>query len=150
MGRAIAYTTRMASTLSDGLLLAYRGTDYEVYGDRPFTLRVDRHSTALAMLQQQLQVPCSAYVTACNPLGVPQDADANRALHAGLAATLAQREYRTIEGIGVGRGSTWPGEPSYLVPGMARATAVQLGRELRQNAILWSGTDAVPRLILLR
>jgi hypothetical protein len=45
---------------------------------------------------------------------------------------------------------TWPGEKSFLVLGLDLETAIRLGREFRQNALVWADEDAIPRLILLR
>jgi hypothetical protein len=55
-----------------------------------------------------------------------------------------------IPGIGQHPTGSWPGEPSYLVPGLARAAALELGRQFAQNALIWAGDDAVPELILLK
>ncbi|UUZ55406.1 DUF3293 domain-containing protein [Massilia sp. H-1] len=44
----------------------------------------------------------------------------------------------------------WPSEPSFLVRGLSLEDASALGRQLRQNAIVWCGADLVPQLILLR
>jgi hypothetical protein len=55
-----------------------------------------------------------------------------------------------IPGIGVHPTGEWRGEPSYLVPGLSREAAEELGRQFEQNALIWSGADAVPELLLLR
>jgi hypothetical protein len=55
-----------------------------------------------------------------------------------------------IPGIGVHPTGEWRGEPSYLVPGLSRAAAEELGSRFEQNALIWSGADAVPELLLLR
>jgi len=41
-------------------------------------------------------------------------------------------------------------ETHYQIHGAEPLAAKALGRTLRQNAIVWSDADAVPRLILLR
>ncbi len=63
---------------------------------------------------------------------------------------LGRRSLAYIEGIGQHPSKQWPGEASYLVFGLELEAAKTLGRALRQNAIVWSDADAVPRLILLR
>ncbi|MBV8250682.1 MAG: DUF3293 domain-containing protein, partial [Comamonas sp.] len=44
----------------------------------------------------------------------------------------------------------WPGEASVLIWGMDAPTARAWGEEWQQNAVLWCGADAVPRLLWLR
>jgi hypothetical protein len=57
---------------------------------------------------------------------------------------------RMIEGAGYDPRGTWPEEKSFLVLGLDLETSRALGREFNQNAIVWAGTDAIPRLVLLR
>jgi hypothetical protein len=42
------------------------------------------------------------------------------------------------------------GETSVLALGISRDTAARLGKEFRQNAIVWIGTDRIPDLIFLQ
>ena len=67
-----------------------------------------------------------------------------------LLAELSRRKLVALRGIGQHPTNAWPGEPSFLVPGVTRRDAQALGRQFEQNAIVWSGRDALPELILLR
>lgn len=67
-----------------------------------------------------------------------------------LANELKQRSLIFIDGIGQHPSKEWPGEPSYLVFGLKLEAAKTLGVKYEQNAIIWTGSDAVPQLILLR
>ena len=138
------------SVIDAGLIQAFRETHYQVHGAEPFTLRVDEPSAALAAAHKGFRTDCSAYLTACNPLSVDVGAASNARRHADLGMELARRSLANIEGIGQHTSNQWPGEASYLVFGLKLEAAKKLGRALRQNAIVWSDTDAVPRLILLR
>lgn len=129
---------------------AYRETDYRVQDDPPFTLHIGEPSPALAAAQRQQGVDCSAYVSACNPLGQRLAARDNAARHAALGRELADRGLAWREGIGQHPVGDWPGEPSYLVFGLDLDAARRLGQRLAQNAIVWSGADARPQLVLLR
>ena len=141
--------TAAGSTIDATTLQAYRETDYRVRAEPPFALRIDAPCPALAAEHARRGVRCSAYVTACNPLGRPLEADANAALHAALVRVLHERGLPFLEGIGQHPSNGWPGETSCLVFGPSREAAAALGEELRQNALVWSGPDAVPRLVLL-
>lgn len=140
----------VASIIDPDTLQAYRETDYRVLGDTPFVLHIEEHAPALAALHAQLRVDCSAFITACNPLGVRQDAGRNDTLHRALGETLRSRRFAVVEGLGRHPTGAWPGEPSWLIPGLALPAAQALGRQCAQNAIVWAGADAVPRLVLLR
>jgi hypothetical protein len=138
------------SVIDTGLIQAFRETRYQVYGEEPFTLRVDERSTALAAAHKRLRVDCSVFITACNPLSEDLGAAANAERHVDLGLKLDRRSLVYIEGMGQHPSNQWPGEASYLVFGLKLEAAKTLGRALRQNAIVWSDADAVPRLILLR
>ena len=129
---------------------AYRSTEYRVHGDEPFSLQVDRQSEPLARLHKRYQVNCSAFITGCNPFSHLLDDAGNAARHAALGEELSRRSLASIEGIGQHPSNQWPGEPSYLIFGLSLEAARKLGLTLEQNAILWSGADATPQLILLR
>ena len=124
--------------------------EYRVHDDPPFTLRIDTPHAALAAAHAGHGVDCSAYVTACNPYGREVDETDNARRHATLGRTLAARGFACIEGAGHDPTGAWRAEPSWLVFGLDSEAAKALGVELQQNALLWSGADAVPRLVVLR
>jgi hypothetical protein len=129
---------------------AFRETDYRVNGDDPFTLRVGEFCPALDAVYQHHGVDCSAYITACNPFSKVLSDEANAARHAARGREISQRCLVGIEGIGQHPSNQWPGEASFLIFGLTLEAAKTMGRKLEQNGILWAGSDAVPRLILLR
>jgi hypothetical protein len=104
----------------------------------------------LALLHRTWRTECSAFITACNPLGTIVDAAVNAQRQAALAQELTLQGRRPFPGIGQHPTGDWPGEPSYWVPGLIREAAQNLGTRFQQNAIIWAGSDAVPELILLR
>jgi hypothetical protein len=138
------------SAIDAETLQAYRETDYQVLEGVPTTLHVDAVCAELALLHARYQTHCSAFITACNPLGRPAAAALNAQRQAALLAQLSRRKLVAIRGMGQHPTNKWPGEPSFLVLGLTRRGARALGRRFEQNAIVWAGLDAVPRLILLR
>ena len=137
-----------ASVLDRQLVDQYRQADYRV--EAGFVLRIDQTSLELARWHARHGVDCSAFVTACNPRGQVLDEQANSRLTSQLAEVLAESGRVFVAGIGTDPGGDWPGEASFLVAGLALAGTRELGRRFNQNAVVWSGEDAVPRLILLR
>jgi hypothetical protein len=138
------------SAIDAGSLQAYRETDYRVLEGLPTTLHVDAVCPELLLLHARHQAHCSAFITACNPLGRRAAAALNAQRQAALQAELSRRKLVAIRGIGQHPRNDWPGEPSFLVMGVTRRAARALGRQFEQNAIIWSGPDAVPELIPLR
>ena len=138
------------SIIDAAMVQAYRETEYRVHGDGPFTLRIGEAGVALAAAQRRHREDCSAYITACNPFSQALDDAANAERHAALGGELEQRSLSSIEGVGQHPSNQWPGEASFLIFGLTLEAAKTLGTRLEQNAIVWSGADAVPQLILLR
>lgn len=128
---------------------AYRDTHYWIRGVQdPFEVRIDQRSDALARLQQQHGVASTGFITAWNPHSERCDRARNDAAQATLGAELRRRGYRVLEGEGVASDGGWA-EANHVVLGIDERTLADLGREHGQKAVLYSGPDAVPRLIWL-
>ena len=141
----------MANSVIDAdTVQAYLETEYRVLGEPAFTLRVGQSSADLLAAHRQHRVDCSAFVTACNPFSQLLDAEANAARQRALAADLAQQGFPFLDGVGQHPSNQWPGEASVLVLGLGLNEARAFGARLQQNAIVWSGADGLPQLILLR
>lgn len=138
------------SAIAAGLIQSYRDTEYHVVGPSRCTLRIDQPCAELDALHRRLGVASSAFLTACNPRSTPLPADENAARQAELRAELVRRGLPFLDGQGQDLSNRWPPEASFLVLGLDCAAACELGRRWEQNAFVWSGRDAVPRLILLR
>jgi len=143
-------TMAAPSHIDPVLIRAYRETEYRVLGATAMVLRPDIYSPGLSMLHLAHAVDCSAFITAYNARSQSTDSVINHAQQARLAGDLAARGLSTIDAIGVHPSGRWPGEPSLLVPGLMLEDARCVAAQFDQNAIVWSGADAIPRLILLR
>ena len=138
------------SIIDPGTLRAYKETEYRVHDPDGFTLRIGERSVALAALHLSHKVNCSAFVTACNPLGECLAVEANTQLHEALRHALSKGGLAFKEGVGQHPSNEWPGETSFLILDLPLDDAKAVGEGWDQNAVLWSGEDAVPQLILLR
>jgi hypothetical protein len=129
------------------LARAYRRTVYHVHDAPPFRLRVGQGSAALRTAQSTRGTQSSAFITACNPRGELRHADENARLHVALIDRL-NREGRTfVPGMGGEPDQGWPPELSVLVFGLTLEEAQDLGADLQQRAILWSGANGCPKLV---
>ena len=130
---------------------AYLATDYRLgHTNRDIVLTIGKHSARLAALFAESVDSCGAFLTAYNPRGAEQSKAANVKAHAELAASLREMGLPVIEGSGSEKGSKWPAERSYFALGIALEPAEAIGRHFDQDAIVWVGADAIPRLVLLR
>jgi hypothetical protein len=132
--------------LSAELVAAYRATEYRVAAAVPFTLHVDRHSEALAKLFHDTGNSRASFLTADNPFSVPASENANRFKHVLLSFLLPESRLAVVAHDPTGR---WPDEHGFLVMGWSMRSVKALGHTFRQNAVLWVGKDAVPKLVLL-
>jgi len=139
-----------ASLIDPQLVRAYRETDYRVLSDTPFIMHIDEVCHPLATLHAQHGVSCSAFITACNPFSHALDTQHNLRRQSELGLVLEEMGILCLHGLGIHPDGIWPGEESFLAPGLELAPARALGRRFAQNAIVWAGADTVPRLILLR
>ena len=138
-----------ASGLQPGLIAAYRATRYRVDVAPPFTMTVGVPSPDLWRLMSD-DDPGAMFITAWNPLGAVLSCEHNERRQQGLLAELRAAGLRVFPGAGMDASGDWNEEASLLVSGVDRAAACAWGRRHAQNAVLWAGADAVPRLLLLR
>jgi len=138
------------SVIAPDLVQAYLETEYRVGGQAPFILRIGHASAALLLAHQRHQVDCSAFLTAFNPHSVAVSEQANQARQRALMNEITKRGLRFIAGLGQHPSNDWPGEESLLILGLNLEAAKVLGLRYEQNAIVWSGANATPQLVLLR
>ncbi len=129
---------------------AYLESDYQIHDTPPFILRVETFSATLQQAHRARHVNCSAFITAWNPRSQLLDPATNHARQAELQSDLAHRGLIFLQGAGSHPSCPADGEPGLLVFGLELEAGKALARRWDQNALLWTGFDAVPRLILLR
>lgn len=128
---------------------AFLATHYRVHhATAPFVLRIGAHSAALQQIQRAQGAEASAYLTAWNPLGETISSRLNADRQRALQRDLQELNVNWIGGEGIDPATGWR-EESVLALGLSREQAIVLGNKYQQLAIVWSGQDAVPELILL-
>lgn len=137
--------------ISADVLRAYLETRYEAQMEaaEPLTLRIGEFSPRLLSAQREAGVESSLFVTAYNPLSRQLSRGENEKRHRNLLKHLRRGCAALFKGRGYHPSGNWD-EKSILALGVSLAPAQYLGNIFEQNAIVWSGADAVPRLILLR
>ncbi len=138
------------TSIDPTVVTAYRETEYRVHSDPPVVLLVGTRNSGLRSLHERHGVASSVFITAFNPYSRELDPAENASRQASLAAELRRLNLAHIPGIGQHPSNGWPGEPSFLSLGLDLEAAKALGIRWEQNAIVWTGADGVPQLLLLR
>ena len=129
---------------------AYLATDYIVRIDgRDVVIRPNERSPAVDKTLSRFKARGAAFITAFNPYSRLCGKQVNLAAHAQLLAAVRRRRRRFVEGRGQGHDKRWPAEKSALVFGLTRATAAMLGRQCRQNAIVFAALGRPAELVFL-
>ena len=130
------------------LQIAYANTSYRLLEHADIVLRVGQFSPELLNLLNDFEAKTAAFVTAWNPFSNPLPKAENQKLNQDLLSWIRECELVCFEGIGEGDDGRWPGEESFLIIGIDRATTLQLGKTFKQNAVIWVGSSAVPELLI--
>ena len=139
-----------ASVIPEETIAAYTATSYRVNQREPFALKIGEASAPLRKLYEEYNCSSAAFITACNPYNMAVSADENAAAQSRLEDKLIAASIPFFAGIGEDPSGQWSGETSVLALGLNLDTAKSFGVEFLQNAIVWAGNDAIPKLILLR
>ena len=143
--------TLTQSVIARNLISGYRDTDYQIgAGSDSISLRIDQYSESLAKLLIASKHPCAAMISAYNPYSQRLSNEENLIAHESLRNNLRRHYCPIIESLNIDPTGRWPTEKSFFVLGADLNTAQSLGQQFNQNAIVWIGNDAIPRLILLR
>jgi hypothetical protein len=139
------------SVIASNLITSYRRTYYRVGTDcNSISLHIDQYSESLAKLLTASKQLCAAILSAYNPYSQLTSNEENLATHEQLRNLLQHRAYPIIESLNIDPTDQWPPEKSFFVLGLDINTSRSIGQRFNQNAIVWIGKEAIPRLILLR
>lgn len=139
------------SELSADLVSNYFRASYQVgMGIDTFALHIDQYSEPMFQLMLARNVSNAAIITAYNPLSQIQSVKKNQTAHAKLMETLKRYSKSLIDSVNIDSFGIWPEEKSVCVLGIDLEMTRSLGREFKQNAVVWVDKDAVPRLVFLR
>ena len=130
------------------LQIAYANTSYRLLERADIVLRVGQFNLELLSLFDEFGTKTAAFVTAWNPFSTPLPLAENQKRNQDLLFWIQERGLLCFEGIGEGDDGEWPGEESYLIIGIDRPKALEMGKLFNQNAIIWVGSSAVPELLI--
>ena len=132
------------------LIASYLHTDYQIsIHNEPICLRINHYLEPLAHLLRTTQQACGAIISAYNPQSTLQSDEDNARAHQLLQDYLRNQGYAITESLHKDPAEQWPNEKGFFVIGVNLDDARSIGQQFNQNAIVWIGSDAIPRLILL-
>jgi hypothetical protein len=141
----------MKTKITPETLLAYQKTLYRVKATpKTWNLRLGRRSASLAALFRQENLSSAAFITAYNPFSLKTSKAKNGMAQNRLVKDVRKKGFSFIPGVGEDPKGKWAGEASLLVLGLRLKEAKAIGNKYRQNAIVFAGKNAMPRLVLLR
>lgn len=139
-----------ASIISSETLSAYSETNFIVYDEPVFILRVGEYCPALSHLYKTHKTKTCLFMTAHNPYGQALNESVNLKRNLELANELDNKALKYFSAEGKHPTGDWPSEASYLVLDLSLEESCTLGKKYEQNAIIWCDSDCVPQLVLLR
>ena len=136
--------------MDNQLIDAYHQTEYRVLlGEKSFNLTIGQYCQALKGLFDDEGVRSATFITAWNPRSQLCDENQNKQRQRTLKAELCRKGFRVIPGFGEDPSGKWPGEESIFVLGIDKSSAIAVGYQYEQNAIVYIGEDIIPRLVLI-
>jgi hypothetical protein len=142
--------TEFKTQIPENLINAYKSTNFEIYSDPKFILKIDEFNPELKELFLKFYFSTGCFITAYNPKSVEFTDVENKSLQDALYKELKKSEYHVINGLGSDPAGQWDGEPSFFVMGITLSKAKVIGRKYKQNAIVWCDDNCIPDLIILR
>ena len=138
------------SNIKQELLDSYTEANYHVYANPSFILKIGQSSKELRKLLADLNVKFAAFITAFNPYSKELELIENRSRNKILEGKIKSLALYYIKGDGRCGDSGQVGEESFLVFGLSKKQAINLGMESQQNAIVVCEINATPSLLLLK
>ena len=132
------------------LLQSYKSADYHVDGSPSFILKIGIHSPELDSIYKTSHKHTAAFITAFNPYSQELSAQENKDRNHKLEELIQSLGFDYIHGEGKCGDGDWDGEKSFLIFGISKEQASDIGKEFEQNAIVWCDKDAIPQLLLLK
>jgi hypothetical protein len=139
----------IAMALTSELFDAYWQTSFQSDVDgRPLVIHPAGLCPDLDEMLKAKDYRSWAFVTAFNPASVPATDEENRRAQGQLHKEIQNNGWQFYPGIGQPGDARWTGEPSFLVLGISRHKAMQLGTKFGQLAVVFGEPDSRAELLL--
>ena len=137
-------------TPAEELASAYRQTIYWCeLPEQSIAIRIGKPHPQLDAALRNEAVNAWAYITAYNPFSNQKTPPQNRAMNEQLKSELTRLGYPYWHGTGIDPEGQWPPEASFLVLGIDRGTAIKMGQQYQQRAIVVGRVGEAAELLFL-
>ena len=128
------------------LFRAYAETDFNVFNPA-ITINIGENNDLLNNLLLKHGVEEWAYITPFNPYSNVLSEEQNEQRYKELKNKIS--DYIYFEGEGIGKDLSWKPEKSFLILGITKEKAIEIGNEYEQNAIVYGVLNQLPELLVL-
>ena len=127
---------------------AYLHTEYIVQDQQNhLVIRIGEINPSLDELLHGYQSRKWAFITAYNPFSKLLPDEENKIRQANFIKELEKRKFRFLNGKGQSESGDWQAEPSLFIFDIDRETAIDLGNDFEQNAIVTGQIGKAPELV---
>jgi hypothetical protein len=131
------------------LIEAYKRTDYSaLIENKTYILKIDEPNLDWIYFLKEKDQSFYFYITAWNPYSNLVSQDENRRANLELKSKLESLRLLVFDGVGKSWDSDWY-EDSFCTIGGNKDLAIQLGKDYRQNAIVYGSLTENPTLLFL-
>ncbi|HVJ42831.1 MAG TPA: DUF3293 domain-containing protein [Dongiaceae bacterium] len=139
------------TAIDAALIAAYQATDYAVFEeDAEIILRIGEKNPAADALLKRHGAEQAIVLTAWNPESVALSDPENETREGALWRWIADRQLFALAAEGRDPAGAWRPEQSCFIFDLAIDTAMALGRQFGQNALVHFRAGEAPELVLLR
>ena len=139
----------ISGNLDQHLLEAYLSTTYEVK-DLGLKIKIGEENWDLEEFLVDNNVFTWAFISAYNPFSNALSFAENEGKHSILVKKVIDLNLVFREGFGIPAKNNWEPEKSLLILDITKLKAIELGKEMLQNAILFGRMGGVPELVFLK
>lgn len=126
---------------------ATSNTSYHVDVTPPIILRIGEKNPAMEALLLANKCNEWAFITAFNPGSDTHNPEQNLAFNETLSQRIHDRGYKMLAGHDHSDSNAWPDEQSFLILGIERPIAREIGRDFGQIGIVCGRQGAAPELV---
>ena len=140
-------STQASATTPDGLEPSFNATAYIIHlGNENIVLRIGEYNPRLDTLLEDCGQHTWAWITAANPGAQQISEKVNAARFRELLTLVSHQKRQYLAADAVPDSPGWPIEPGLFIFGVTLESALEIGRQFGQLAILAGTRNRVPQL----
>lgn len=136
-----------AALTPEGIEPSFNATSYIVHlGNENIVLRIGEYNQRLDTLLEEANQQTWAWITAANPGAQQVSEKVNAARFREMLALVSHQKLKYLAADAVPDSPGWPIEPGLFIFGIPLESALDIGRQFGQLAILAGSKNRVPQL----